>query len=402
MFAKISLLKVSAGASLLEHEHTAQDFVIAANDIFYKAQGLATLVPLHKTVFGLLEGLLDNWCVLGLDSMEWRQKAEVCQLHSELSLQEQKEVCAMGSLSNRLLLAARVRQRQRQQKKMMTNEDEGTQTLREELKNFVVPTKGCLWNGVGIRIQKKYPPMEVLLLAKHVKLVWAAKAFLEHQGKLLQAFVLEGFKKKGKAKALIADLEQTGTKRAFKSRETVDSNNDEEEKEERIHMIKKIKCEHVEEPIGMSKGKKSMELQMTVGGTFTFNFKAHVSNSAPKIIAAAPVPKHVPVTSTGKPAIKGGSVIKNPFMVKQFKLAGTEESGVLIINQVTEVSAGKVTSAATQETLQSKEDTGNEDNNDKGNNNNKGNDDNNATMDVNTGSLVVDAKFLELLHLEET
>ncbi|KAG6887380.1 hypothetical protein C0995_015723, partial [Termitomyces sp. Mi166 len=223
--------------------------------------------------------------------------------------------------------------------------------------------------------------MEVHLLAKCIKIVQVAKAFLKHQGKLLRSFILEGFKGKGKAKVLIANSEQTGAKKAFKSKETVESNSDEEEEEKRVHTIKKIKREHVKEPIGVSKKKKADDLQMKVvpkmpiaeplhsisklvvlipsmpksvpkapivsttpiAGPFTF--------SAPKTIAAAPVPKPVPVMSTGKPAVKGGSVIKNPFMVRQFKLAGTEESGVLIINQATEVSASKVTSTAIQETL---------------------------------------------------
>ncbi|KAG6859998.1 hypothetical protein C0995_000704 [Termitomyces sp. Mi166 len=70
MFTKTFLLKVLAGASLLEHELAAQDFVIAANNVFYKAQELVMLVPLHKTVFSLLEELLDNWHILGLDSVE--------------------------------------------------------------------------------------------------------------------------------------------------------------------------------------------------------------------------------------------------------------------------------------------------------------------------------------------
>ncbi|KAG6881324.1 hypothetical protein C0995_002290, partial [Termitomyces sp. Mi166 len=55
----------------------------------------------------------------------------------------------------------------------------------------------------------------------------------------------------------------------------------------------------------------------------------------------------MPVQSAS-PAIKGGSVFKDPFMVRQFKLAGTEESRVLIINQVTEV-------LATQGTMPSKD-----------------------------------------------
>ncbi|KAG6898296.1 hypothetical protein C0995_009845, partial [Termitomyces sp. Mi166 len=66
------LLKISAGASFLEHEHTAQDFIVATNTVFVKAQGLAMLVPLHKTAFGLLEGLLDDWCLLNLDFVKWK------------------------------------------------------------------------------------------------------------------------------------------------------------------------------------------------------------------------------------------------------------------------------------------------------------------------------------------
>ncbi|KAG6892873.1 hypothetical protein C0995_002236 [Termitomyces sp. Mi166 len=60
MAPKILLLKVSADASLWEHERAAQEFIAAANTVFFKAQSLAMLTPLHKTVFGLLEELLDN------------------------------------------------------------------------------------------------------------------------------------------------------------------------------------------------------------------------------------------------------------------------------------------------------------------------------------------------------
>ncbi|KAG6881420.1 hypothetical protein C0995_001939, partial [Termitomyces sp. Mi166 len=44
-------------------------------------------------------------------------------------------------------------------------------------------SKGCLWNGVGIRTQKKRPPLAALVVAKCIKLVQVAKAFLEQQGK---------------------------------------------------------------------------------------------------------------------------------------------------------------------------------------------------------------------------
>ncbi|KAG6887160.1 hypothetical protein C0995_000812 [Termitomyces sp. Mi166 len=100
-----------------------------------------------------------------------------------------------------------------------------------------------------------------------------------------------------------------------------------------------------------------------------------VLSLAPKPAAAAPIFKPAPVKS-----------------VRQFKLADTEESSALIINQVTEVAAGKVTSVATQETLQD-EDTSNKDDNnedsnddedDKGDDDNS-NDENNTTMDVDSG-----------------
>ncbi|KAG6893463.1 hypothetical protein C0995_000487 [Termitomyces sp. Mi166 len=113
----------------------------------------------------------------------------------------------------------------------------------------------CLWNGVGVRTQKKHPPLAALVMAKRVKLVQAAKAFLEQQGKPSQFFVLEGYKGKGKAKALVEDSEPTGAKQSFKSRELVDSDSDKEEEEDRVHVIKKIKHEHVEEPTGAKRRK---------------------------------------------------------------------------------------------------------------------------------------------------
>ncbi|KAG6883890.1 hypothetical protein C0995_011379 [Termitomyces sp. Mi166 len=227
-------------------------------------------------------------------------------------------------------------------------------------------------------------------MAKHVKLVQAAKAFLEWQGKLSQFFVLEGYKGKGKAKALVEDSEPTGTKRSFKSRELVNSDSDKEEEEDRVRTIKKIKCEHVEEPTGTKRRKEIMELDdeveivaskipavgpshpaskpiVLVPSASKFVPKLIVtlaspldgpstapiaSNSAPKPVAAAALSKPAPAKSVG-PAVKGGSIFKDPFMVRRFKLAGMEESGALIINQVTEV-------PVTQGTLHSEE-SGDED-----------------------------------------
>ncbi|KAG6870742.1 hypothetical protein C0995_011039 [Termitomyces sp. Mi166 len=79
MAPKISLLNVSPDTCLLERKYAAQKFIIATDTVFFKAQGLATLAPLHKTAFGLLEGLLDDWYQLNLMTIEWLCKAEVCQ-----------------------------------------------------------------------------------------------------------------------------------------------------------------------------------------------------------------------------------------------------------------------------------------------------------------------------------
>ncbi|KAG6857592.1 hypothetical protein C0995_005323, partial [Termitomyces sp. Mi166 len=79
MVPKISLLTVSSDACLLEHEYTAQKFIVAADAVFLKAQGLVMLVPLHETAFGLLKGLLDDWHQLNLTTIEWLRKAEVRQ-----------------------------------------------------------------------------------------------------------------------------------------------------------------------------------------------------------------------------------------------------------------------------------------------------------------------------------
>ncbi|KAG6892327.1 hypothetical protein C0995_004317, partial [Termitomyces sp. Mi166 len=76
------------------------------------------------------------------------------------------------------------------------------------------------------------------------------------------------------------------------------------------------------------------------------------SSSAPKPAAAAALSKPAPAKSAS-PAVKGGSISKDPFMVRHFKLVGTEESGALIINQATEV-------PVTQGTLHSEE-SGDED-----------------------------------------
>ncbi|KAG6883914.1 hypothetical protein C0995_011326 [Termitomyces sp. Mi166 len=204
MAPKILLLNVSPNACLLECKHAAQKFIVAANTVFLKAQGLAMLAPLHETVFGLLKGLLDDWRLLNLMTIEWLHKAEVCQ------------ACVN------------------------------------------------IWS-----LNKQVP--------------WAAEF-----------------------------------------RKTV------------------MSWEH-----------------------------AIASSSAPKLVAAAALSKPAPAKSVG-PAVKGGSIFKDPFMVRQFKLVDMEESGALIINQATEV-------PATQGTLRSDE-FGNKD----AEGNNDDSDGGNVTMNVDS------------------
>ncbi|KAG6886782.1 hypothetical protein C0995_004764 [Termitomyces sp. Mi166 len=502
MAPKILLLHVSPDASLLERKLAAQKFIIATDAVFLKAQGLATLVPLHEMVFSLLEGLLDDWHLLNLMTIEWLPLADcrqmswehaistieqiklmhfekmVIELESTVpmvapkpvvdpaltpvsptsSIQRTPSVPYIADPSTSLQVvvtgagrsSCRLAPQNKGKGKAKATEDddddeETAQKLRKELEDFVVPTtfdnkllasllpppseyfegnsglprgtkisggrkgdimlvspatralvlekngacdrciannmadhcwyptgecpcwcyrksKGCLWNGIGVRTQKKRPPLAMLVMAKHVKLVQAVKAFLEWQGKPSQFFVLEGYKGKGKAKALLEDSEPTGAKRSFKSRELVDSDSNEKEEEDRVRVIKKIKRDHVEEPTGAKRRKEIMELDdeveivaskipaagpsclpskpiILVPSASKFVPKPIVmlaspvagpstapiaSSSAPKPVAAAALSKPAPAKSAG-PAVKGGFAFKDPFMVRQFKLAGTEE-----------------------------------------------------------------------------
>ncbi|KAG6859708.1 hypothetical protein C0995_005229 [Termitomyces sp. Mi166 len=510
MAPKISLLNVSPDACLLECEFTAQKFIIATDAVFLKAQGLAMLAPLHEMVFGLLEGLLDNWCLLNLTTIKWLHKAEVCQAciniwslnkqvpwaakfgktvvswEHAISTIEQIKLMHFEKMAIELELTAPSAapttvvnlattpvsaspsiqyapsvlyivnpssstdacKGKVKAMKDDDNKEEATQKFRKELEDFVVLTtfddkllaslllppseyfegnsrlpqgakilggqkgditlvspamralvlekngacdhciadnmadhcwypmgkrpcwhcycksKGCLWNGVGVRTQKKRPPLAALVMAKHIKLVQ---------------------KEKGKAKTLLEDSEQMGAKQSFKLRELVDSDSDKEDEEDRVHVIKKIKHEHVEELTGAKRRKEIIELdeeveivasKTPVVGPSRPTLKPIVLvPSMPKrvskliIALASPIagPSTVPIASSSvpksaaaaalstptpakpaEPAIKGGFIFKDPFMVRQFKLVGTEESGALIINQATEV-------PATQGTMTSKD-----------------------------------------------
>ncbi|KAG6896793.1 hypothetical protein C0995_011046, partial [Termitomyces sp. Mi166 len=317
MAPKILLLNVSPDTCLLEHKHAAQKFIVAADAVFLKAQGLAMLVPLHETVFGLLEGLLNNWCLLNLMTIKWLHKAELESSMPMMALQPivnpaPTSVSITSSIqrapsvpyiadpsSPPMHLAPQNKDKGKAKAMKDDNDDEETaQKLRKELEDFIVSTtfddkllasllpppseyfEGDSRLPQGAKIlsgqkgditlvlpatrvlvtQKKHPPLAMLVVAKHVKLVQVAKAFLEQQGKLSQFFVLEGYKEKGKAKALLEDSEPMGAKRSFKSRELVNSNSDKEDEEDRVCMIKKIKHKHVEEPTGAKRRKEIMEL----------------------------------------------------------------------------------------------------------------------------------------------
>ncbi|KAG6871346.1 hypothetical protein C0995_005761, partial [Termitomyces sp. Mi166 len=499
---------------------------------------LATLAPLHETVFGLLEGLLDNWHLLNLTSIEWLHKAEVHQacinlwslnkqapwatefrkmvvswkhaistieqiklMHFEKMVIELKPTVpsavpttVMNSAPTPVSASPSIQHvpsipyiadpssppmhlhlellLQEQEAKAMEDDDyeeEATQKFRKELVIVLTtfddkllasllpppseyyegeiglpwsakisggrkgditlcdhciannmadhcwyPTgkrpcwhcyhksKGCLWNGIGVRTQKKCPPLFILIVAKCIKLVQAAKAFLKQQGKSSQFFVLKGYKGKGKAKALLGDSEQAGAKRSFKSLDLVASDSDKKEEKDRVHVIKKIKQEHVEELTGTKKRKEIIELdeeveivalKAPVAGPLCLTSKPIVLvPSMPKpvfkliIVLASPVagPSTVPIVPSSVPkpaaaaalstpapvklacpAIKRGFVFKKPFY-------GTEESRVLIINQATEV-------PATQGTMPS-EDSSNED----AQGDNDDSDDGNVTMDIDS------------------
>ncbi|KAG6898643.1 hypothetical protein C0995_009011 [Termitomyces sp. Mi166 len=215
--------------------------------------------------------------------------------------------------------------------------------------------------------------------------------------------------------------EQAGTKQSFKLMELVDSDSNEEEKD-RVCIIKKVKRKHVEELTGTRKEKEIIELDKEVeivvpkapmAGPLCQTSKPIVlvpsmpkpipkliialaspvagpstalivPSSVPKPAAATALSKSTTVKSAG-PAIKGGFIFKDPFMVRQFKLASIEESRVLIINQATEV-------LATQGTLQSGESSDKD-----GNNNEDGQGDDDNSNDDNVAMDVDSAK-----HPEET
>ncbi|KAG6884078.1 hypothetical protein C0995_010986, partial [Termitomyces sp. Mi166 len=405
MAPKISLLNVSPDACLLERELATQKFIVAADAVFLKAQGLAMLAPLHKMAFGLLEGLLDNWRQLNLTTIEWLRNTEVCQaciniwslnkqvpwaadrqvswehaistieqiklmhfekmaielklsmptvapqpivnpaptpvsttlsiqrapsvpyianpsslpmcLLSELSLQEQEEVCsaASGALSpqersSRWLVPQNKGKGKAKATEDDDNDEETAQKLRKELEDFVVPTTF----DDKLLASLLPPPSEY----------FKGDSGLPQGAKILAILQVE---------------------------ELVDSDSDEEKEEDRVCVIKKIKHEHIEELTGTKRRKEIMELDdkveivaskipavgplhpaskpiVLVPSASKFVPKLIVmlasplagpstapiaSSSTPKLVAAAALSKPAPAKSVG-PAVKGGSIFKDPFM----------------------------------------------------------------------------------------
>ncbi|KAG6870508.1 hypothetical protein C0995_012524, partial [Termitomyces sp. Mi166 len=281
------------------------------------------------------------------------------------------------------------------------DKDETTCKLQQELEDFVV-----------------LPTLDDKQLAM---LLLPPSEFFEKNGKLLGSFVLEGFKSKRKSKAIVA--ETTGTKHAFKSRKTVNSDSDKEEKE-RAHVIKKIKHELIDELVEKGKGKKVEKIQMMVVPKVlvagppcstpskpvvlisTSTSKSIVKVSiTPSTAPMTPVKSVVPVkapTFTVAPATKPAeqvTVTKDSFMLRHFKLAGTEENGALIINQATEVSAERVVGTQTQ-VQEISDESSNDKSAGKDNKDGQGKDES-MVMNVEVEFLNIDADFLESLHLEE-
>ncbi|KAG6870914.1 hypothetical protein C0995_009730, partial [Termitomyces sp. Mi166 len=202
-------------------------------------------------------------------------------------------------------------------------------------------------NGIGVRMQKKHPPLAALVIAKCIKLMQVAKAFLKQQSKLSQFFVLDGYKRKRKAKALL---------------ELVDSDSNKEEEKERVHVIKKIKRKHIEELTGARKRKeiielKNEEVEIVVPKTPLTSKPVVLVPSTPKPISkpivaltspvaglstapivpssaskpafAMPISKPAPVKSASKPAIKGGFVSKDSF-IKLLRLKKRCKTKILV------------------------------------------------------------------------
>ncbi|KAG6901016.1 hypothetical protein C0995_002237 [Termitomyces sp. Mi166 len=396
MVPKISLLKISADASLLEHEHAAQEFIVAANAVFFKAQGLATLAPLYELAFGLLEGLLDNWCLLNLDSVEWRCKAEVCQACVNLwSLNKQVPWCAKLG-------------------KMVMSWEHAISTIEQirlmHFEKMVIELEPTMPVVAPRTVMDLAPtPASATSLIQHAPSI----PYIVDPSSLPISSTLPSTqepsqqaaphnKGKGKAKAMEDDEDKEGEAPQKLRKELEDFVVLTKFDDKLLASLLPLPSEYYEGDIGVIIAllttwliNVGTQLANILAGTVVANPKTSkpmvLVSSMPKpiprpiVALASPVagPSTAPIvpSSASKPAVKGGFISKDPFMVRQFKLVGTEESSALIINQVIEV-------AVTQETLQDK-DSSDKDNNEDSNDDEggKGDDsnDDDAAMDVDSG-----------------
>ncbi|KAG6859979.1 hypothetical protein C0995_001024 [Termitomyces sp. Mi166 len=453
MFTKISLLKVSASASIFEHELAMQDFVKAANNISTSIASVAP-VPTSASVVLSSRHVLFIPYVAAAEAFS----SPLMHLLFELFLQEQEKVCivAMPPSQGQLSRHASVRRKGKgkakaTEKNKDDNEDEVIKKMCQEIEDFVVPMTFADEELAVLLLPSSEYFEKDAGLPKGAKISGRRKAELVLAVPVTQVLVLQnngacnrciadnlaehcsyltGFKTKGKSKAIVT--EKTGAKCAFKSKETIESNSNEEDKEERACVIKKIKCEHIKELIGKGKEKEVERMEAMVVSKAPMAMAGPLCPLPSKLtvvifagtsrpVAKVPItPSTVPVTSvarptapikapvpisvsasvltastsrqvvvpgaasalaTVKPAVKVVPKVTDPFMVRHFKLAGTEESGVLIINQMTESDSGNNTG-------NDKEEDDDKDSKDK--------------IEEEEGSaMVIDGDFLDLLCLKE-
>ncbi|KAG6860448.1 hypothetical protein C0995_011041 [Termitomyces sp. Mi166 len=220
MFTKISLLNVCSDAGLFEHEQATQAFVKVAKDVFLKVQGLVTICTTTQMAF------------------------EQLPQHALVRAKEKGKAKATKENKD-------------------DNENKVTQKKCQELKDFVVPmtfTKKEL--AALLLLLSEYFEKDVGLL-KGAKILSGRKAELVLAVPATRALTLQNHGIiKDKSRVIVA--EKTGAKGAFESSETVNSDSDNDNEEERVCIIKKIKWEHIKEPVEKGKRREVEKTQTTV------------------------------------------------------------------------------------------------------------------------------------------
>ncbi|KAG6871781.1 hypothetical protein C0995_016720, partial [Termitomyces sp. Mi166 len=137
MAPKISLLKVSANTSLLERECAAQEFVIATDAVFFKAQEWRCKTEVHQACVNLWSlNKQASWCA------EFGKTVMVIELEPTAPIVVPKTV--MEPVPTPASATSLIQHGKGKAKAMEDEEDEeseATQKLRKELEDFVVPTK---------------------------------------------------------------------------------------------------------------------------------------------------------------------------------------------------------------------------------------------------------------------